>query len=97
MLSNAKTHKTQKSFHKLWEMEIFVFCAITFEPIKIQKCLAPHNHCLNLSFGKKITKSGLEMAIYHSKTFRIETLFIFVFFVTLLTIIRSRVAVCDNH
>ena len=33
-------------------MEILTFYAITFEPIKIQKHLAPQNDRLNLSFVK---------------------------------------------
>jgi hypothetical protein len=31
---------------------IFAFCVITFEPIKIQTCLATQNDCLNFSFVK---------------------------------------------
>ena len=34
------------------EMEIFAFGVITFEPIKIQTCLAPQNDRLILSFVK---------------------------------------------
>ena len=33
-------------------MEIFAFCVITFEPIKIQTCSAPQKDRLNLSFVK---------------------------------------------
>ena len=46
------------------------FFVITFEPIKIQTCLARQNDRLNLSFVKdihliaqKIIRSGLKMAI----------------------------------
>ena len=39
MTQNAKTQKTQMSFFlqncKKMEIEIFAFCVITFEPIKI--------------------------------------------------------------
>ena len=39
MTQNAKMQKTQTSVfvqnHQKTEMEIFVFCTITFEPIKI--------------------------------------------------------------
>ena len=35
-------------------MEIFAFCVITVEPIKIQTCSAPQNDHLNLSFVKEI-------------------------------------------
>ena len=41
---------------KKMEREIFVFCVITFEPIKIQTCLAPQNDGLNLRWRK----NGLE-------------------------------------
>ena len=36
------------------EMEMFAFCVITFEPIKIQNCSAPQNDRLNLSFMKRL-------------------------------------------
>ena len=46
-------------------MEIFVFCVIAFEPIKIQTCSAPQDDRLNLSFvkdrkvvGKKTARNG---------------------------------------
>ena len=54
----------------------FAFYVITFEPIdiEVQTCLAPQNDRLNLSFvkdlhvfAKKITRSGLKTAIYHSQ------------------------------
>ena len=54
------------------ETEIFAFCVVTFEPIKIWTFFAPQNDRLNLSFvkdiyviGKRITRSGLKAAIYH--------------------------------
>ena len=53
-------------FYKKTKMEIFTFCVIAFEPIKIQTCLAPQNNCLNLSFVKDIKvvgKTWLEMVI----------------------------------
>ena len=37
---------------KKTELEIFAFCVITFEPIKIQTCSAPQKDRLNLSFVK---------------------------------------------
>ena len=36
------------------QKNIFAFCVITFEPIKILNCLAPQNDGLNLSFVKDI-------------------------------------------
>ena len=48
------------------KMEIFAFFAISFEPIKIETCLAPKNDCLNLSFVKHIYvvgKKRLEMVV----------------------------------
>ena len=52
------------------EMEIFAFCVITFEPIKIWTQLAPQNDRLNLSFvkdknigGEKMTRNGRKTAI----------------------------------
>ena len=57
-----KTYKIAKRN----EMEIFAFGVITFEPIKIQPCLAPQNDRLNLIFVKdfhliaeKIARSSL--------------------------------------
>ena len=54
-------------------MEIFAFCAITFEPIKIETCLVPQNDRLNLSFvnninvdGKKTARNGRKSAICNS-------------------------------
>ena len=38
--------------HKKIEMEIFVFCVVTFEPIRIQTSYAPQYDRLNLSFVK---------------------------------------------
>ena len=52
---------------KKTETEIFAFCVINFELIKIYTCLASQNHRLNFSFvedihvaGEKMTKSGLK-------------------------------------
>ena len=49
-------------------MEKIAFCAITFEPIKIQTCSAPQNDRLNFSFvknahvvDKEMTGSGRKM------------------------------------
>ena len=59
-MTSVKTHQNTKitknitqmrSFlqnHKTPEAEMFAFCVITFEPIKIQTCLAPQNYNLNL-------------------------------------------------
>ena len=54
------------------ETEIFAFCVITFQPIKIWTCFVPQNDRLNLNFvkdpyvvGKKMTRSGLKTPIYH--------------------------------
>ena len=48
-----------------------MFFAITFEPIKIQKCSAPQNDRLNLSFvkdtyvnAKKMARKVGQMVIY---------------------------------
>ena len=53
-------------------LHVFIFI-ITFEPNKIQACLAPQNDRLNLSFvrefhvvGKKMTKNSQKMAIFES-------------------------------
>jgi phosphoribosylaminoimidazole carboxylase (NCAIR synthetase) len=43
-------------------MKMFVFCVISFEPIKIQTCSAPQNDRLNLSFVKDIHVVGKKMA-----------------------------------
>ena len=59
-------------------MEIFAFCVITLEPIKILTCLVftPQNDRLILSFGKnimemvrKMTRNGCKTAIYQSTFF----------------------------
>ena len=50
------------------EREIFLFCVITFEPIKIQTCLAPQNDGLNLSFVKYIHLDGGKLARNGRKT-----------------------------
>ena len=44
------------------EREIFVFCVITFEPIKIWTCSAPQNDSLNFSFVKDIKVVVKKMA-----------------------------------
>ena len=61
MTKNAKTQKMQKTKTSVFvqnlkkrEMEIFVFCVITFEPIMIKICSAPQNDRLNFSFVKDI-------------------------------------------
>ena len=60
-------------------MEIFVFCVITFEPIKIQTSEAPQNDRLNLSFvedehtyGKKMAGNGCNIVIYQYLSFLIR-------------------------
>ena len=81
MTKNTKTQKMQTSVfvqnHKKKKMEIFAFCVITFEPIKIKtcfECLAPQNDCLKISFVKaiyvvfeKMARNGLKTAIYQSQ------------------------------
>ena len=55
-------------------MEIFAFCVIPFEPIKIQTCSSPQNDRLTLSFVKdinvcswqKIARNGRKIAICNS-------------------------------
>ena len=63
MTQNAKMQKTQMfdsiQNHKITDMEIFAFCVITFEPIKVKTCSAPQNDRLNLSF----VKNWLEMVV----------------------------------
>ena len=44
------------------EMELFAFCVIKFEPIKIYTRLAPQNDHLNLSFVKYENTVGKTMA-----------------------------------
>ena len=39
-------------------MEIFAFCDITFEPIKILSCSAPQKDRLNISFVKDENRIG---------------------------------------
>jgi hypothetical protein len=48
-----------------------MFWVLTFEPNKLQTCLAPQNDLLNLSFvkeidvvGKKMARNGRKTAIY---------------------------------
>ena len=60
MQKNPKSPKTLHGFgfflqnRTKTKMEIFAFCVITFEPIKIYTRLAPQNDRLNLSFVKNI-------------------------------------------
>ena len=73
-----KTHKTRKSLYRL----VFFFTESQKNGIicdlclNFWTCLAPQNNHLNLSFekkvGKKIAKSGLKVAIYHSKILRLK-------------------------
>ena len=42
--------------HKKTKMEIFAFCVLTFEPIRIQTSQAPQNDRLHLSFVKDALK-----------------------------------------
>ena len=65
------------------EMEIFAFCAITFEPIKIQTRSAPQNDRLNFSFvkdahvdGGNLASNSCKTAICQSTSFR-ETLYFY--------------------
>ena len=51
-------------------MESFAFCVITFEPIKIQTCLALQNDGLNLSFVKDTYVDGGELARNGRKTLK---------------------------
>ena len=47
-------------------MEIFAFCVIIHEPIKIQTCSAPQNDRLNFVFmkdGKKVARNSSKTAI----------------------------------
>ena len=46
--------------------EIFVFCVITFELIKVQTCSAPQNDLLNVGAPKK-GRNGSKTAIYLSQ------------------------------
>ena len=54
--------------HKNPETEIFVFCVITFEPIKIQTRSAPQNDRQNLNFVKDIYVEGRKLARNGRKT-----------------------------
>ena len=86
MKNRGKMQKTPKSpkqymdysfFYKITksrEKEIFAFCVITFEPIKVKTCSAPQNDRLNLSFvkdfylvAKKMARNGRKMTIYEAK------------------------------
>jgi hypothetical protein len=58
-------------------MEMFAFCVMTLEPIKIQTCSAPQNDCLNLSLMKdihvvsgKMARNGRKSVIYEGHLFR---------------------------
>ena len=68
--------KTQNYFFykiaKKREMEMFAFCVITFEPIKIQTCSAPQNDRLNLSHvvGGNMARNGRKSVIYEGHSFR---------------------------
>ena len=69
--------------HKILEMEIFAFCVISFQPIRIQIHYECENDHLNLSFvkdGKKVDRNGCKMAIYESVLFRIRLYSILVTF-----------------
>ena len=83
MTQNEKMQKLQESVFvqncKKPKLEIFAFCVITFEPIKILNRSAPQNDHLNHSFakdvhvvgnGKKVARNGRKMAIYESVLFR---------------------------
>ena len=48
--------------HKNRELEMFAFCVITSEQIKIQTCSAPQSDRLNLSFVKDTHVVGRKMA-----------------------------------
>ena len=50
------------------QMEIFLFCVITFEQFKIQTCSAPQNDHMNLSFVKDIKVAGKKTARNSHKT-----------------------------
>ena len=54
---NREKHYTNNKFlqnSKKMEKEIFAFCVITFELIKIWTCSAPQNDSMNFSFVKNI-------------------------------------------
>ena len=55
-------------------MEIFAFCVIIHEPIKIQTCSVPQNDRLNFVFmkdiyvdGEKVARNSSKAAIYLSQ------------------------------
>jgi hypothetical protein len=50
------------------QMEIFLFCVITFEQFKIQTYSVPQNDHLNLSFVKYIKVAGKKKARNGHKT-----------------------------
>ena len=92
---HAKTHERQRILHRVVfftksqksENKNICVLHLTFELIKIQTCLIPQNDRLNLSFfekytcswQKKMTRSYLKTAIYHSKILG-NTLYFFIFF-----------------
>ena len=49
-------------------MEIFAFCVIIHEPIKIQTCLAPQNDPLNFVFIKDTYVDSEKVARNSNKT-----------------------------
>ena len=74
MQKAGRKNITQNNNKKKTETEAFVFCIITFEPIKIKTHSTPQNDRLNLSFlkdvysvGKKMTKNGRKMTVYQSQ------------------------------
>ena len=81
------------------EMEIFAFCVITFEPIKIQTNSAHQNDRLNLSFvkdkhavGKNMARNSHKPAICFVIFVSKQSLSLFIkdtFFESLLSIIMS--------
>ena len=50
--------------HKNMEMEIFAFCALTFEPIEVQTCSAPQNDWLNFTFERYHGSNGRKTDFY---------------------------------
>ena len=80
MTQNAKMQKTQMSVfvqnRQKTEMEIFVFCVITFQPIIIKTCKAPQNDRQNLSFvkdkhtyGKKLPEKIVQRSFIKGHSF----------------------------
>ena len=54
--------------HKNRELEMFAFCVITSEQIKIQTCSAPQSDRLNFVFMKDIYEDSQKVARNSSKT-----------------------------